>query len=1167
MSSAVTVTPPPRQGSLDDSMLPYRSRGEPFTASRSSSSSKLKSRTPTPSDQFPFASPASSSTPPRTSSRCKASKSKSRLEPLIAGTSSPKRPPPRAFLTPYSVSSDREGGGSSPYSSSTDTPGAHLLPPSPQLPYFDKYPKRSERLKANRISRDDLDDYRSPSSRLAASLRNGRPGSASGRQTVHSPAPSITKSRSSKDPDSSDRDDEERQEIYPFPSKVSPVIRSRRQFPPSSKALHSIQPTSTSSSPSTSPSSSPLRRPDKQLPSRNASSYHDRPKIPPFASSLYTSNDSSLNDGPLVISPGFDVTEMDALVDQMNGHRKTSLELPQLPSSPWDNVITNPGKSGGPRYHPLYHPPLPDPPGGVALGHLRPSSRSRPSAIDPSMSSRNTRSTAVTSSRPPTVVPTSSPPSLSRSSGNSDQSSLNTCTEQVGTDDVTLVNDLSRTLRTVPKLDNPPPPTKTVIPSITDIIRAHAPEHLSKNRSIPPRPLNMVPDVEEESEPTDSRSSVDSVAEETLRATSVLTKQSPNHTATFSHNQMTAPSRTSTSTTPRSPVSPSIPSPCTFTAPTPSNASETSFDSPTTSTYPSMQPSRPSSPTRELAQYLRSPRLTRLMPLRRPANAGVTVSFADVGSPIGHPLILFLGLGCVRYIVGLYDEMAEALNLRLVCIDRWGLGRTTEVPTERRGMLEWASVVEEVADQLGLEKFSIVAHSAGAPYALASALRLETRVHGSVHLLAPWVNASVDGGYKWLKYIPTSLIKTAQTAEWKMQAWKLGKPPSIAYEGIGFDVRAANAETISISAQSTTTSWASPANESDHSRPSINSSEYDDLADFNGQFGGHDGVGKTGNHHLTKKSSKSSFLGLFETKPKPKRQPGLARPQTSRTESLPSLDVSRAPGPERSLRSSKSKSSLKSAKGTSILSKAELPLPAIPLQEYSPVHLEFDISAFEAVEENSGTVRSKKTSVPTLESVSTMDRASGKRSLSLSPGPAPSRTRDGRIPPLPPLPTFAMIKDNGPPSPSFSTMSTPAPQTRHPNFSTRSIPSGSTTSSAGFSIVTASKGNTKSSGPSLASALLSASHAEALKGGSADLMAILERDSRPWGFSYTDVKQPVKVWYGDRDDRIGIGSVRWMERTMKDCTLKVLEGEGHGLLTNADVVVEVLESVAKEWCR
>ena len=394
-----------------------------------------------------------------------------------------------------------------------------------------------------------------------------------------------------------------------------------------------------------------------------------------------------------------------------------------------------------------------------------------------------------------------------------------------------------------------------------------------------------------------------------------------------------------------------------------------------------------------------------------------------------------------------------------------------------------------------------------------------------------------------------------------MQAWKLGKPPSLAYEGIGFDVTTA-AETNSISAQSAGTSVATP--DSDHSRPSINSSEYDDLADFNGQF---ECAGKTGNHRLMKKASKGSFLGLFDGKSKPKRQDSLTRPSATRTDSLYSLDGSVLSKPEKPLRRPKSKSSLKSIRAPSISSKVEPPLPAIPVPEYSPVRLEFDISAFEqGIEDSRSTVRSKKISTPAPEDTPTLDRTRGKRSLSLSPRPTPLKSGGSGLPPLPPLPSFAVIKDNGPPSPSFSTMSTPTPQTRHPSFSTRSLASGATTSSAGSSIMTAQKGNQKSSGPTLASALLSASHAEALKGGSADLMAILERgDSRPWGFSYTDVRRPVKVWYGDRDDRIGIGSVRWMERTMKDCKLKILKGEGHSLLTNADVVVEVLESVAREW--
>lgn len=49
-------------------------------------------------------------------------------------------------------------------------------------------------------------------------------------------------------------------------------------------------------------------------------------------------------------------------------------------------------------------------------------------------------------------------------------------------------------------------------------------------------------------------------------------------------------------------------------------------------------------------------------------------------------------------------------------------------------------------------------------------------------------------------------------------------------------------------------------------------------------------------------------------------------------------------------------------------------------------------------------------------------------------------------------------------------------------------------------------------------ALLRACHAEN-RGGTADLLAIMRKSSE-WGFAYTDVDLPVKVWYGDRDEKI-----------------------------------------------
>ncbi|SCZ98933.1 BZ3500_MvSof-1268-A1-R1_Chr7-1g09320 [Microbotryum saponariae] len=207
---------------------------------------------------------------------------------------------------------------------------------------------------------------------------------------------------------------------------------------------------------------------------------------------------------------------------------------------------------------------------------------------------------------------------------------------------------------------------------------------------------------------------------------------------------------------------------------------------------------------RELAQVLRSSKLTRLITLQRPPNLGLIISYADVGSPQGHPVLIHLGLGCVRHIIALYDELARAYDLRLICVDRWGLGRSSEVPDSKRGFGAWALVMEEVVERLGLDEFSILAHSAGGSFAIASALSPASsiKVKGSLHLLAPWIlstssstsnsTSNIDplsGPYKLLKYVPSGVLKTAQLAEWKLTARKLGKPPTVQHAAIGYDAR------------------------------------------------------------------------------------------------------------------------------------------------------------------------------------------------------------------------------------------------------------------------------------------------------------------------------------------------------------------------------------------
>lgn len=358
-------------------------------------------------------------------------------------------------------------------------------------------------------------------------------------------------------------------------------------------------------------------------------------------------------------------------------------------------------------------------------------------------------------------------------------------------------------------------PPRSVVPSIDDIIKMHAPAVVAANQAASKRggtglnnggsptpsvstgaasvslepssagsslggtttPKSSTPahsrsaSIELEGDET-FRSSIDSIADEAQRAVQALQEQTvstiraiPRRPSTASsigvgtprlqHAKSFPKARASSAQGDSASLSPYLRSPLSDGASICSGNSGNTIVLPPTLNRAATTTGATGDNALEMAQYLRSPRLTRLLTLRRPANAGLTVSLADVGSLTGRPVIVYLGLGCVRYLVALYDEMAEALNLRLICVDRWGLGRTTDVPTDRRGLLEWAGVVEEVADTLGLGRYSVLAHSAGAPYALASSLKTGDRVFGSVHLLAPWVSMAVDGGASPLLYLFT----------------------------------------------------------------------------------------------------------------------------------------------------------------------------------------------------------------------------------------------------------------------------------------------------------------------------------------------------------------------------------------------------------------------------
>lgn len=79
-----------------------------------------------------------------------------------------------------------------------------------------------------------------------------------------------------------------------------------------------------------------------------------------------------------------------------------------------------------------------------------------------------------------------------------------------------------------------------------------------------------------------------------------------------------------------------------------------------------------------------------------------------------------------------------------------------------------------------------------------------------------------------------------------------------------------------------------------------------------------------------------------------------------------------------------------------------------------------------------------------------------------------------------------------------------------------------------------------------------------------DLLVCLER-RQPIGFRYVDINKAVVIHHGTKDTRVPIENVQWLGNTMRKCEVRVLEGEGHGLMASAGVMGSVLMEMAKEW--
>ncbi|RPA81678.1 alpha/beta-hydrolase, partial [Ascobolus immersus RN42] len=354
--------------------------------------------------------------------------------------------------------------------------------------------------------------------------------------------------------------------------------------------------------------------------------------------------------------------------------------------------------------------------------------------------------------------------------------------------------------------------------------------------------------------------------------------------------------------------------------------------------------------------YLQSPRLNQKLYV---PETGRVISFSEVGDPEGFAVFCCVGMGLTRYIMAFYDDLASSLHLRLITPDRPGVGDSDPIPESERTVLNWPDDVLYICQSLKITKFSILAHSAGAIYALATALRMPSHIRGKIHLLAPWI------------------------------------PPS--------QMAAASLSTA----------------------------------------------------------------------------PGADKPGTMPT--------------------------------------AQRILRALP--------------------------------TPILKAANSSFMAATSSSLTSSLPKSPRRRR----PQKPPAQSSSDKENAPPPRPSSAPTSLPNPDKPELATPLGVLPSEPTPDQ----LYRQDLYNTHLTHTIWALSTHRANPAY-------DLLVCLER-SRPVGFRYVDITKPVVIHHGSKDNRVPVENVRWLGGAMRRCEVRVLEGEGHGLMARAGVMAGVLEEISGEW--
>ena len=102
---------------------------------------------------------------------------------------------------------------------------------------------------------------------------------------------------------------------------------------------------------------------------------------------------------------------------------------------------------------------------------------------------------------------------------------------------------------------------------------------------------------------------------------------------------------------------------------------------------------------------------------------GRRLAYLEVGDPQGPLVIHQHGGPSSRLEARLFADVVSKHGLRLVCVDRPGIGQSS--PQELRSYAGWADDLVAIADALGYREFGVTGWSEGGPWALAAAATID----------------------------------------------------------------------------------------------------------------------------------------------------------------------------------------------------------------------------------------------------------------------------------------------------------------------------------------------------------------------------------------------------------------------------------------------------------